>query len=155
VPSRPRRGRRRPFEPYLLIAPTVLLVTGLMVVPVVIVIAYSLFDNVVTNQNPQFVGLANYFTILTDPNFWNAVVNTVVFTVASVVIHMIIGIGFALMLNSKLVHKLPRAIFRAIYILPWIFTASVVAVLWRLLLDPSGVINYLLQALGILHEAVP
>ena len=155
VPSRPRRGRRRPFEPYLLIAPTVLLVTGLMVVPVVIVIAYSLFDNVVTNQNPQFVGLANYFTILTDPNFWNAVVNTVVFTVASVVIHMIIGIGFALMLNSKLVHKLPRAIFRAIYILPWIFTASVVAVLWRLLLDPSGVVNYLLQALGILHEAVP
>lgn len=154
-PSHPHRGRRRPFEPYLLIAPTVLLVAGLMVVPVVIVIAYSLFDNVVTNQNPQFVGLANYLTILADPNFWNAVGNTVIFTVASVVIHMIIGVGFALMLNSKLVHKVPRVIFRAIYILPWIFTASVVAVLWRLLLDPSGVINYLLKTLGILQEAVP
>lgn len=154
-PSRPRSGRRGRAEPYLLIAPTVLLVVGLMVVPVVIVIAYSLFDNVVTNQNPQFVGLANYLTILTDPNFWNAVSNTVIFTVASVVIHMVIGVGFALMLNSKLVHTLPRAIFRAIYILPWIFTASVVAVLWRLLLDPSGVINFLLQTLGVLQEAVP
>jgi len=112
-PSRPRFGRRARFEPYLLISPTVLLVVGLMVVPVVIVIAYSLFDNVVTNQNPQFVGLANYLTILTDPSFWNAVSNTV------------------------------------------IFTASVVAVLWRLLLDPSGVINFLLQTLGVLQEAVP
>lgn len=153
-PSRPH-GRRGVFEPYLLIAPTVLLVLGLMVVPIVIVIGYSLFDNVVTNQNPQFVGIANYITVLTDPNFWNAVANTLVFTVASVVIHMVIGIGFALMLNSKLVHALPRAIFRAIYILPWIFTASVVAVLWRLLLDPSGVINYVLTTIGVLQSAVP
>jgi multiple sugar transport system permease protein len=154
-PSRPRRSRRGIFEPYLLIAPTVLLVLGLMVVPIVIVIAYSLFDNVITNQSPQFVGFANYLTVLGDPNFWNAVSNTLVFTVASVVIHMIIGVGFALMLNSKLVHALPRAIFRAIYILPWIFTAAVVAVLWRLLLDPSGVINYVLTTIGVLHEAVP
>nr|WP_274636505.1 sugar ABC transporter permease [Microbacterium bovistercoris] len=154
-PSRPHSGRRGRFEPYVLIAPTVLLVLGLMVIPIIIVIAYSLFDNVVTNQNPQFVGFANYVTILTDPNFWNAVSNTLIFTVASVVIHMIIGVAFALMLNSKLVHALPRAIFRAIYILPWIFTASVVAVLWRLLLDPSGVINYVLTTLGALQEAVP
>lgn len=153
-PSRPKT-RRHVFEPYLLIAPTVLLVIGLMVVPIIIVIAYSLFDNVVTDQNPQFVGIANYITVLSDPDFWNAVSNTLVFTVISVVIHMIIGIGFALMLNSKLVHALPRAIFRAIYILPWIFTASVVAVLWRLLLDPSGVINYVLTTIGALHQAVP
>jgi multiple sugar transport system permease protein len=93
--------------------------------------------------------------VLTDPNFWNAVSNTLIFTVASVVIHMTIGVLFALMLNSKLVHTLPRVIFRAIYILPWIFTATVVAVLWRLLLDPSGVINYILTTIGVLHEAVP
>ncbi len=152
---RPRFGSRGRLEPYLLIAPTVLLVAGLMVVPVVIVIVYSLFNNVVTNQNPQFVGLTNYFTILSDSSFWNAAGNTAVFTVASVVIHMVIGVAFALMLNSKLVHTLPRSIFRAVYVLPWIFTASVVAVLWRLLLDPSGVVNFLLESLGVLHHAVP
>jgi multiple sugar transport system permease protein len=147
--------RRGLFEPYLLIAPTVLLVVGLMVVPIIIVIAYSLFDNVVTDQNPQFVGIANYVSVLSDAKFWNAAGNTLVFTVISVVVHLVIGIGFALMLNSKLVHGLPRAIFRAIYILPWIFTAAVVAVLWRLLLDPSGVVNYVLVAIGVLHQAVP
>jgi multiple sugar transport system permease protein len=146
---------RRRLEPYILISPTVILVVGLMVVPIGIVVGYSLFDNVITDQSPRFVGIANYVTILSEPTFWNAVVNTLIFTVGSVIAHMVIGMLFALMLNTKTIARLPRAIFRAIYVLPWIFTASVVAVLWRLLLDPSGVINYLLTSLGILHQAVP
>ncbi|MDA8438341.1 MAG: sugar ABC transporter permease [Propionibacterium sp.] len=143
------------LEPYLLISPTMLVIVGLMVVPIVIVIGYSLMDNVVTNPNPKFVGLANYTAILSEPGFWGAAVNTLFFTVGSVVVHMVIGMVFAMMLNSKSMARVPRAIFRAIYILPWIFTASVVAVLWRLLLDPSGVINYILISLGMVHEAVP
>lgn len=146
---------RRRLEPYILISPTVILVVGLMVIPIGIVVGYSLFDNVITDQSPRFVGIANYITILSEPTFWNAVVNTLIFTIGSVIAHMVIGMLFALMLNTKTIARLPRAIFRAIYVLPWIFTASVVAVLWRLLLDPSGVINYLLTSLGILHQAVP
>lgn len=155
APPRRRRPLRSRLEPYLLISPTVLLIIALMIVPIVIVIGYSLMDNTVTNPSPTFVGIANYLTVLGTPAFWAAAGNTLVFTVASVVAHMVIGLLFALMLNSKTMAKVPRAIFRAIYILPWIFTASVVAVLWRLLLDPSGVINYLLTSFGILHEAVP
>ena len=154
----PRHHHHTPIqrlEPFLLISPTMLVILGLMVVPIVIVIGYSLMDNVVTNPHPKFVGLANYTAILGDPAFWGAAVNTLVFTVGSVVVHMLIGMVFAMMLNSETMARVPRAIFRAIYILPWIFTASVVAVLWRLLLDPSGVINYVLISLGILHEAVP
>ncbi|MCU1526427.1 MAG: sugar transporter permease, partial [Frondihabitans sp.] len=136
-----RRARRRStLEPYLLISPALLVILGLMVVPVVIVIGYSLFDNVISDLSPHFVGLANYVTLLTEPAFWNAVLNTVVFTVTSVVAHMIIGMLFALLLNSKALATVPKAIFRAIFILPWIFTATVVAVLWRLLLDPSGIV---------------
>lgn len=149
------RTMKQRLEPYLLISPTMLVILGLMVVPIVIVIGYSLMDNVVTNPTPKFVGLANYASILSDPAFWGAAVNTLVFTVGSVVAHMVIGMVFAMMLNSKTMARVPRAIFRAIYILPWIFTASVVAVLWRLLLDPSGVINYVFTSSGILHEAIP
>lgn len=157
-PVQPRKRRRSlgsRLEPYLMISPTVLLILGLMVIPIVIVIGYSLMDNTITNPTPKFVGLANYLTVLGSPAFWGAAANTLLFTVVSVVAHMVIGVLFALMLNSKTMAKVPRAIFRAIYILPWIFTASVVAVLWRLLLDPSGVINYLLESLGLIHEAVP
>jgi multiple sugar transport system permease protein len=154
-PNARRLSLAQRLEPYLLISPTVILIIGLMVIPISIVIGYSLMDNVITDQSPHFVGIANYLTILGQPAFWNAASNTLIFTVASVVVHLVIGMLFALMLNSKTIGRLPRAVFRAIYILPWIFTASVIAVLWRLLLDPSGVINYLLTSLGILHQAVP
>src|SRR3712207_3671074 len=46
------------------------------------------------------------------------------------------------------------AIFRIVYILPWLFTIAVIAVIWRLLLDPAGVVNYVLQTLGGLQEGV-
>jgi multiple sugar transport system permease protein len=143
------------IQPYLLIAPTVVIVVGLLVVPIIIVIVYSLFDNVITDLSPQFVGLKNYGTILTDPTFWSSTLNTLIFTVGSVVVHMVLGMAFALMLNSKLIAKVPRVIFRLIYILPWIFTAAVVAVVWRLMLDPSGVINFFLKEVGVIHQAVP
>ncbi|MEG0127146.1 MAG: sugar ABC transporter permease, partial [Clostridia bacterium] len=126
----------------------------LMVVPMVMVVRYSLMDNVITNKNPQFVGFANYAKVLTDSVFLETVGNTLYFTVVSVVFHMIIGLGFAMMLNSSLLHKVPKAIFRAIYVMPWMFTATIVAILWRLLLDPSGVINYVLKALNIIGSYV-
>jgi multiple sugar transport system permease protein len=102
-------------------------------------------DNVILNKSPQFVGIQNYVTILTDGGFLGAISNTLVFTVTSVVAHLILGLTFAMLLNSELIGRVPRAIFRALYILPWLFTAAVIAVLWRMLLSPNGVVNYLLN----------
>lgn len=148
------RGRER-LTPYALTAPAAILVTALMVVPIVIVAGYSMFDNVVVEKNPTFVGLANYLQLLGTPSFWTAVGNTVAYTVLTVALHFLLGLAFALMLTSKLIGRVPTAILRAIYILPWIFTASVVAVVWRLLLDTNGVVNWFLQTVGLIQEAVP
>ena len=49
-----------------------------------------------------------------------------------------------MMLNTGLLGGLTKAIFRIVYILPWLFTIAVVAVIWRLMLDPFGVVNYIL-----------
>jgi multiple sugar transport system permease protein len=62
--------------------------------------------------------------------------------------------GFALLLNTQLLPRLTKAVFRVIYILPWLFTVAIVAVLWRLLLSPNGVLNYLLQSGGLINEKV-
>lgn len=126
-----------------------------MVVPIGIVIGYSLFDNVVVEQHPTFVGLDNYAQLLGTPGFWTAVSNTVVYTTLTVALHFLLGLAFALLLTSKAVHRVPTAVLRAIYILPWIFTASVVAVVWRLLLDVNGVLNWVLLSLDAIQEAVP
>jgi len=91
------------------------------------------------------VGVDNYVAILTDPGFWKATGNTLFFTLTSVAAHLVLGLSFALLLNSRLVGAIPRAIFRGLYVLPWLFTVAVIAVLWRMLLAPNGIVNFLLH----------
>jgi multiple sugar transport system permease protein len=151
TPTEPTASTRRlrlgrTLEPYGFIAPTAILMLVLMIVPIVLVIGYSFMDNVIMNKNPEFVGVENFVTVLTDGVFATAIGNTLVFTVVSVVAHLLIGLGFAMLLNSPLISNASRAVFRVIYILPWLFTAAVIAVLWRMLLSPNGVVNYLLSS---------
>jgi len=126
----------------------------LLLVPIIMVISYSLMDNVITNKNPVFVGIGNYVDILTDPTFLVAVRNTLVFTGSSVVAHLLLGLGFAMLLNTKLLGNKVKALFRVIYVLPWLFTVAIIAVLWRLMLNPNGVVNYLLNIAGIIDQNV-
>ncbi|WP_343035267.1 sugar ABC transporter permease [Cellulomonas septica] len=150
----PRRGLtlaqlRARFTPYGFLTPTGVLLIVLMVTPIVMVVQYSLMDRVITNKNPAFVGFQNYLEVLTDPVFTVAVRNTLVFTVGSVVAHFVIGLAFALLLNTPLLTHRVKAFFRVLYVLPWLFTVAIIAVLWRLLLNPNGVVNYLLGTFGL------
>ncbi|PPG48751.1 hypothetical protein C5C27_17495, partial [Rathayibacter sp. AY2B7] len=126
----------------------------LMLVPVLMVIGYSFFDNVITNPKPVFVGLANYAEVLGDPGFVKATGNTIVFVGASVAAHLVLGLGFAMLLNSPLVPTVAKSLFRVVYVLPWLFTVAIIAVLWRLLLNPNGVVNYALISLGLTDKGV-
>jgi multiple sugar transport system permease protein len=131
-----------------------LLIFVLMVIPIAMVVSYSFKDNVIVEQNPVFAGLANYTKVLTDPNFLAALKNTFIFITVSTVAHLVLGLTFAMMLNTPLLSGVTKAIFRVIYILPWLFTVAVIAVIWRLMLDPSGVVNYILTAVGALQQGV-
>jgi multiple sugar transport system permease protein len=150
--SRPRRVRS--LTPYGYLSPTVLLIFVLMVIPIVMVISYSLRDNVIVQENSVFAGFANYTKVLTDPDFLAACKNTAVFISVSTVAHLVLGLTFAMMLNTRLLSGVTKAIFRIVYILPWLFTIAVIAVIWRLLLDPSGVVNYMLNSLGLIQQGV-
>ena len=153
----PRRSLvplKRRLEPYGYLSPTLILLFVLMLVPIGMVIRYSLMDNVITNRHPEFTGLSNYTEVLSDSVFWVAVKNTAFFTGVSVVAHLVLGMGFALLLNTSLLGSATKAVFRVLYILPWLFTVAIIAVLWRLLLNPNGVLNYILQDLGLVNSKV-
>ncbi|MFF4614783.1 carbohydrate ABC transporter permease [Nonomuraea jabiensis] len=155
--SADRRSRTRPFPlqrvvPYGYLSPTLVLIFVLMIVPIAMVVSYSFKDNVIVEQNPVFAGLANYTTVLTDPDFLAALKNTFVFITLSTVAHLGLGLAFATMLNTPLLGGVTKAIFRIVYILPWLFTVAVIAVIWRLMLDPSGVVNYILTTIGVMRE---
>ncbi|MDQ1138056.1 multiple sugar transport system permease protein [Microbacterium sp. SORGH_AS 1204] len=143
--SRRTRQLRKAGEAYVFLSPTLILLFILMIVPIVMVIGYSFQDNVILNKSPEVVGLDNYVAILTDPGFWKATGNTLFFTLTSVAAHLVLGLSFAMLLNSSLIGAVPRAIFRGLYVLPWLFTVAVIAVLWRMLLAPNGIVNFLLS----------
>ena len=145
---------KKKLTPYGYLLPTIILLFILLVIPVIMVIGYSFFDNVIVNKNPVFVGLKNYATVLHDKNFWNAISNTLFFVIVSMVAHLVIGMVFALVLNTRYLGNKTKGIFRVIYALPWMFTASVIAILWRMMLDPSGVLNYLMMTLHIMSDKV-
>ena len=133
--------------PYRYLAPTLILMIVFLVIPIGMVVSYSFVDRAVVSKNPAFVGLANYKELFANSQFWNAVSNTIIFVVVSVVAHLVIGMIFAMLLNSKYFKTRTKTIARVFYILPWVFTASVVAILWKLMLQPSGIVDYLLSFL--------
>ena len=145
----PSTFTKRKIEPYAFISPTIILLVVLMVIPVALVIKYSFMDNVIVNKFPEFVGLRNYIDLVLDENFRTALSNTAVFTLGSVIAHLILGLVFASLLNTSLLGKASKAIFRMIYILPWLFTVAIIAILWRMILNPSGVLNYVIITLGL------
>ena len=136
------------LSPYLFLLPALLLFGVLLVYPILTVGGYSLYDNVITNKNPQFVGLRHFQAILSDAGFWSALGNITWFTGVSVACHLGLGILFALLLNTDRLNKYVKGFFRAALILPWTFTVTIVAILWRLMLNPSGIVNYLLNTPG-------
>lgn len=146
------RGRK--LAPFGFVSPTLALITLLTVVPIVMVVGYSFMDSAIVAPNPVFVGFANYVKVLSDPTFLAALGNTFLFITFSTVVHLVLGLIFALLLNTSLLGNVTKAIFRVVYILPWLFTIAVIAVVWRLMLDPYGVANYLLTTLGILPQGV-
>lgn len=141
------KEKRRILTAYRYLAPTIVILVVLLVIPICMVIGYSFFDNVIIEKNPVFVGISNYVKILTDKSFGVAVRNTLFFVIVSVIAHMILGMTFAKVLNTIYLHNVTKALFRVIYALPWMFTASVIAILWKMMMNPSGIINYIAMML--------
>jgi multiple sugar transport system permease protein len=135
--------------PLFYVTPATLLFCLLMLFPMIMVVRYSLMDGAITKKDAAFAGMQNYGAIFQDPVFWQSVWQTLYFTVMSVIFHLLIGLAFALLLNSQRVNPVVRSILRVLYILPWLFTAVIIAIIWRLLLDPNGVINSVLMTLQI------
>ena len=97
---------------------------------------------------PQWVGLANYRQIFTDPLFWNAFLTTWIFVIAVAGVQAIGGLFLAVWLNRMVVAK---AFFRASFFVPFITPMVGVALVWGWLYDSDhGMLNELLQWLGIL-----
>ena len=136
---------RKKAMPWLFLLPALLVMAAVIAFPIFKVIQYSFIDNIFLAEDMRFVGLSNYVKVLQDPRTGKMLLFTVVFTLGSVVLHSALGVLFAVLLNGRISSR-ALAFFRVLYVLPWIFTAAVVAITWQLILNPQGVANVLLSA---------
>lgn len=147
--SKPYNQERRKF----LSAPGLLFLVIVTQVPFVLAIWFSFTNwNLLRPDSGGFMGLdrmwRNYSRILTNPDFVAVLINTLVLTVAVVVITFVLGLGFALLLNRPFPG---RALARTLLISPFLMMPVAAAVLWKnIMLDPSfGFLSYYLGLLGI------
>jgi multiple sugar transport system permease protein len=135
---------------YLMILPTLLVVLIIAAWPIIYAV-YLSFLRILPGAR-SFVGLDNYITLFTDPNFWGAFLNTVVFTAASVALEFLFGLGIALVLNRGFIGQ---GAARAIAIVPWAFPTVVSGLMWRLMYtNQIGVFAYLANKIGLVHGPV-
>ena len=100
----------------------------------------------------SFVGLDNYYELIIDPEWWNAVKNTVVFTVTSVSCEVVLGLGIALTLHSSF---RGRGLLRAAILIPWAIPTVVSAKMWSWMLnDIYGIINHILISFSLIEEKI-
>jgi multiple sugar transport system permease protein len=149
----PRSARRPPryAAGYAFVAPVLLYLLVTAVYPIASVIGMSVHD--VAGGRWYFVGLAQYSQVLADPVLWNALRNTLIFTVASTVAHLTLGMTFALLLHEVWFSRVLRNAARGALIMPWVFSTAAAGLMWSLLYHPFGLLNYL--AVGVLHRPQP
>lgn len=133
---------------WILLLPSVFLLAFLSLYPFLQGIWMSAHVWPFSAPTRTFVGASQYIEILSSSRFHGALWNTVIFTGVGVTFQIILGTGLALYLRS--LSKAWRPIFRTIFIIPMVMTPIATGLVWRLLLDGRiGVVNYLLEAVGI------
>lgn len=148
---------RKKFEiwPYLLLAPALLIMVGVVFVPVVeaIIMSFKFYDMRYPNKT-QFLGLSNYIEILTkDPQFWPSFGRTLIWVLFGVGFQFLFGFILALILNREF---RGRGVVRALSMVPWVTPGVLIGLIWRWLYDGDyGVINDLLIRMGILEDGIP
>jgi len=134
--------------PYLLLAPALILIIAVSIYPLFYLFTSSFYDFVLIRQAEKtFVGLGNYWKLISNRDFWYSFFITLEYVVASTVITFLLGLGMALILNKNL--PLTK-LFRSIYLLPMVATPVIVALTWRNIWNYHyGIVNFFLGKLGI------
>lgn len=147
--SSPSRRLLLRLEPYLYMSPALILIVLTTLIPVVIGISYA-FRNIMLldPSSGDYIGLEHFRTLIADGSFWNALKNTVVWTVACVSLQFCLGLVLALLLDRPFPG---RALIQAIVFLPWAIPTFLVGLDWSWLLNPViGPLPHWAHALGLM-----
>ena len=146
-----RLGMRKKSVPYLMLMPTLVIICGFMLYPIVNTFALGFQESSLMKPGADtFIGFDNFIALAGDEIFWKALWNSFFWTVANVLLQFFFGLLLALILNRSF-HG--RGICRALAFTPWAVGGMLVAIMWSFMFNESiGVINDLLSKVGILDS---
>ena len=147
-----KKNSLRKVEPYLWILPSVILMAVFILIPILSVFQMSMSDISRAGKIKGFNGIANFAKVLKSPAFGLVLKNTIVWTIAVVVLSTVLGFILALILNNKF---RGRKIARAIVVFPWATTLVIQASAWNFIINKDyGTLNTLLMRIGIISQPV-
>jgi len=153
-PARRRQQRREELAKWAFLTPAIAFLLLFFGYPIIKNVTMSLQEYTTktfyTGEAP-FVGLDNYIAVIRSSVFTTALLNTVLFTVGSIIGQFTIGLALAIFFKKRFPLS---GVMRSLLLLPWLLPMIVSSAIWKWMLDKdSGVIN---QVLGLLHlDAVP
>ncbi|HRO11767.1 MAG TPA: sugar ABC transporter permease [Amaricoccus sp.] len=136
-------------EPWLYTAPSLVIITAVMLIPLVVGISYAFRDVQILNPfSGGFIGLDHFRALRSDTAFLGALVNTFWWTFLTVLIQLVFGLILALLLD---VPFRGRGIAQALVFLPWAVPTFLTGLNWAWLFNPTiGPLPHWLYALGLL-----
>ena len=140
------KARRSAATALRFLSPSLLHLTVFIFTPIVFAAYLSLHRWDVVVADKPFVGLDNFAEMLSDSSFWNALKNTLVYTL-NVPLGMALALGVALMMNRRLKGI---GLLRALYFLPSVTSFVAIALVWMWIYHPTfGIANYMLHLVGL------
>ncbi|ARJ70956.1 carbohydrate ABC transporter permease [Paracoccus contaminans] len=122
---------------------TLLLIVG----PALYAVSLSFYDMPSLTTDPVWVGLGKYAQVLGDGQFWNALGNGFVYAGLCIVLQVVLGIGFALLLNQDF---LGRSLLRGLAFLPYLLPTVVAVLVFKWMVDGSlGIVTILMEDWGL------
>ncbi len=145
--SRIWRRIRRHRTPFLLLVPSLILLTAIIAYPIIDTFLTAFFKTDGAGRRVAYVGLAHFRVMAEDPVFRQILARTALWTVLSVALKTFFGLLTAVLLFSGLPGM---KVARLLVILPWAFSLPIAAILWRWIYDSQmGMLNLLLTSLGL------
>ena len=139
-------------DAWIMMAPAIIMLLIIAVYPVLRTFWLSLHEMVLTDPGSgyPFIGLENYIEIFKDERALASILFTLKFTVATVVLELLIGFAAALVMNKAF---RGRGLVRAAILIPWAIPTSVSAMMWKFIYnDQYGLFNDILYKLGIIDN---
>lgn len=146
-------NRQEKVTGWVMLLPALLVLGLVFIYPIARAFWLSWFtENLGTQLQPVFTGLGNYQRMLGDGRFWQSLSNTAIFTVISVFLELLLGLGVALILNKSF---WGRGVVRTVAIIPWALPTAVMGLAWAWIFnDQYGVVNDLLLRLGLIDTGI-